>query len=163
MPITNLNNDHFSEDEKTQMRKAWQVILDGLTRKTRNLSPEERQRYGSISEQNKLVVLKVLEYHDGQEHMDCPDIDYKELKDDFADRDFLAKMISSLMEGVRLADNIRITHDYDCYTASSTDYEFTKYKMGTDSGASWEAKYNDLLPFFKTYYAPTRKADESAQ
>jgi hypothetical protein len=75
MPVTNLNNDHFNEQEKVQINQAWAYIMQVLTRKTRNLSPEERQKYGSISEENKLIVQKVLDYNTNQPHLNSPEVD----------------------------------------------------------------------------------------
>jgi hypothetical protein len=95
MPITNLNNDHFTQQEKDQIDKAWLSIMQVLTRKTRNLSPEERQKYGSISEENKLVVQKVLDYNTHQPHLNSPEVDYVELAADWTDRMFLAGFFTS--------------------------------------------------------------------
>lgn len=42
MPLSNLNNDHFTEQEKVQIDKAWTSIMQVLTRKTHNLRHKER-------------------------------------------------------------------------------------------------------------------------
>lgn len=150
MPISNLNNVHFTQVEMDGINTAWTSILTTLNGKSRNLTPEERQKFGSVSEQNKLVVQKTLEYHANQPHLDCPDVDYAETILDWADRSFLAGFITKMAEANNVCNNIRITHDYDAYKAAQTDYDFTKYKMNTAPGAGWESKYDDLLPFFKT-------------
>jgi hypothetical protein len=151
MPITNLNNDHFTEQEKVQIDKAWVSIMQVLTRKTRNLSPEERQKYGSISEENKLVVQKVLDYNTNQPHLNAPEVDYAELGADWIDRLYLSGFLSRMVEATNIVNNIRITHDYDAFQNSRIDYKYTKYKLSTEPGAGFESKYNDLLYFFKTY------------
>ncbi len=150
MPISNLNNDHFSQAEMDSINKAWTDILAVLNGKSRNLTPEERQKFGSVSEENKLVVQKTLEYHSNQPHLDCPDVDYAETILDWADRSYIAGFIAKMAEAGNICNNIRITHDYDAYKAAQTDYKFTKYKMTTAPGAGWESKYDELLPFFKT-------------
>ena len=38
-------------------------------------------------------------------------------------------------------------HDYDCYQASLTDYDYSKYKTGTKI-AGFENKVNELSQFF---------------
>jgi hypothetical protein len=154
MPISNLNNDHFTPGEMDDVSNSWDKIIGVLTGKSRNLSPEERQKFGSIAEKNKLVVLKSMDYHTNQAHLDCPDVDYKELAADWADRTFLAGFISKMAEANNICNNIRITHDFDAYQAARKDYDYTKYKLSTDPGAGWESKYNDLLPFFKTNDGP---------
>jgi hypothetical protein len=151
MPITNLNNDHFTEQEKVQIDKAWTSIMQVLTRKTRNLSPEERKKYGSISEENKLVVQKVLDYNTNQPHLNAPEVDYAELMADWTDRMYLAGFLSRMVEATNIANNVRITHDYDAFQNSRIDYKYTKYKMDTEPGAGFESKYNDLLYFFRTF------------
>ena len=150
MPISNLNNDHFTQKEIDIINQAWGTIMNVLAAKTRNLSPEERMKYGSISEQNKLVVMKTLEYAGNQHHLNSPDVDYKELQADFDDRMFLAGLVSRMVEATNICNNIRITHDYDAYQAARLDYDYTKYKLKTQPGAGFESKYNDLLTFFKT-------------
>ena len=66
MPISNLNNVHFTQPEEDAINKAWTDILAVLNTKSVNLNPEERQKFGSVAEKNKLVVLKTLEYHTNQ-------------------------------------------------------------------------------------------------
>ncbi len=151
MSVTNFNNDHFSQEEKDTINAGWAMIRGVLNNKKRNLSPEERQKKGSIAEQNKLVVLKILDYDTNQPHLNCPEVDYAETRADWEDRTFMAGFISNMAEATLICDNIRITHDYDAYQAARADYNYTKYRMETgDSGAGWETKYRDLFPFFNT-------------
>lgn len=56
MPFTNLDNRHFSAAEKTAINTAITSIETAVATKLTNLSGEERQKYGSINEQNKLIV-----------------------------------------------------------------------------------------------------------
>lgn len=149
MPVTNLNNDHFTTEDQEQINNAWSMIMQVLNRKTRNLSPQERKQYGSIAEENKLVVQKVLDYNQNQPHLSSPDIDFIELRADWEDRLFLAGFVSRMVEATNIVNNIRITHDYDAFQNSLIDYKYTKYKMDTEPGAGFESKYNDLLYFFK--------------
>ena len=150
MPITNLNGVHFTQAEKDDISSHWKSIRQILETKNVNLSPEEREKFGSVSEQNKLVVQKVLDYSINQTHLQCPEVDYAETSADWEDRKFLAGFITDLEEAMVISNNIRITHDFDAYQAARTDYNYTKYRMDTDGGAGWETKYNDLLPFFRT-------------
>ncbi|UAY51048.1 hypothetical protein [Ferruginibacter albus] len=149
--ITNLNNVHFTQAEKDEINQHWTAIRQLIETKKKNLTPEERKKYGSVAEQNKLVVMKVLEYNKNQPHLNCPEVDYVETIADWDDRTFVAGLISGMAEASLIFDNIRITHDYDAYNAARTDYNYVKYRMEAgDAGAGWETKYNDLLPFFKT-------------
>jgi hypothetical protein len=160
MPISNLNNDHFSGEERELINDAWGTIMEVLTQKTRNLTPKERQKYGSISEENKLVVQKILEYDENQPHLSSPDVNFRELREDWSDRMFLAGFMSKMVEATNICNNVRITHDYDAFQNSRVDYKHCKYKMETEPGAGFEAKYKDLLYFFKTYVEPSEDDTE---
>jgi hypothetical protein len=59
MPLEDLNRLHYSEAEKTTVTAAITNIENSLSEKFKNLKPEERMKYGSVSEQNKLFINKV--------------------------------------------------------------------------------------------------------
>lgn len=163
MPVTNLNGEHFSQEEKAEVEKHWESILRVLRSKGRNLSPEERKKYGSVNEENKLVVQKVIDYHTNQPHLSSPEVDYKELQADWDDRMFLAGLVSKMTEGMNIANNIRITHDYDAISNARIDYRYTRYRMDTEPGAGFETKYRDLLYFFKTLTAGDHDAGDKPE
>jgi len=62
MTLDNLISLSFTIEELSNLDQALQTIETVLSGKTINLTPEERQQYGSISEQNKLFVNKVEIY-----------------------------------------------------------------------------------------------------
>lgn len=150
MPITNLNNVHFTTAEINEARLIAARLFAIVNTKTRNLTAEERKEYGSINEQNKLVALKVLDYASNQPTLRSPDVDYVELTADWDDRSFLAGIMDTLGNIIKVADNIRITHDWDAYQASKQDYRHAEYRGKTDGGAAFEEKYNTLKDFFTT-------------
>ena len=150
MSITNINNDHFDDATMSVVKQMCTQVANILAAKTRNLSPEERKSWGSINEQNKLVPLKVLELAENQPELKSPDVNYEELMADWKDSLFLRGIIAQMMDAVRIADNIRITHDWDAYQASKQDYRHAEYKTGTDGGAGFENKYGVLKQFFTT-------------
>lgn len=118
MSITNVNNDHFSPEQIAQAKILAEKLATLISTKSRNLTPKERQEWGSIKEQNKLVAHKVLDYANNQPNLKSPDVDYTELAADWNDRSFLAAIISLLQDTIKVANNIRITHDWDTYQAS---------------------------------------------
>ena len=59
MAITNLNNQHLSAAEITTAKEALSALENALSPINVSLTPEDRQKYGSINEQNKLFVNKV--------------------------------------------------------------------------------------------------------
>lgn len=158
MPVIQHINEHFEQQEMEDVRNAWHTILDALNRKTRKLSAAEREDYHNTTEQNKLAISRILDFHKTHPQLDAPEIDYDELVANYIDRNFLSGLIASLTEGIAIANNFRITHDYDACKAARVDFNYTKYKKGTD-GAVWEKKLKELLPFFKAIKAVPEKPE----
>ena len=147
MSITNLNNTHLTaaqltdaQDALTQLETALQVI-------NVNLSAEDRQKYGSINEQNKLFVNKVYDFNESQPTLSSPDVDWEEFNRDFTSRTNLEAIIARLDSLSTKLKNAKILHDYDNYQAALTDYAYTNYKAGTAS-PGFETKLNETKQFF---------------
>ena len=147
MGITNLNNTHLTaaqltdaQDALTQLETALQVI-------NVNLSAEDRQKYGSINEQNKLFVNKVYDFNESQPTLSSPDVDWEEFNRDFTSRTNLEAIIARLDSLSTKLKNAKILHDYDNYQAALTDYAYTNYKAGTAS-PGFETKMNETKQFF---------------
>ena len=143
MPFTNLDNRHFTAAEKTTLNDAISTLETELADKVANLSAEERQRYGSVNEQNKLIIAKVKDFHDSQPALSSPDVNWTEFNDDFATRTFLQNTIQRLQSLLTRMENAKILHDYDNYTAALTDYDYAKYKAGTQANG-FQPKVNEL-------------------
>ena len=147
MAITNLNNTHLTaaqltdaQDALTQLETALQVI-------NVNLSAEDRQKYGSINEQNKLFVNKIYDFNESQPTLSSPDVDWEEFNRDFTSRTNLEAIIARLDSLSTKLKNAKILHDYDNYQAALTDYAYTNYKAGTAS-PGFETKMNETKQFF---------------
>ena len=147
MPFTNFDARHFSATEKTAINTAVTSLETALIAKLANLTPEERQQYGSVNEQNKLIINKVKDYRDSQPALSSPDVDWVEFANDHDTRSYLQNLIQrleSLLDGL---SNAKVLHDWDNYQASLSDYEFAKYKNGTNA-VGYETKVNELKQFF---------------
>ena len=147
MPFTNFESRHFTGDEIVAVNDALMALETALSTKQANLTAEERKQYGSINEQNKLVVNKVKDYHDTQPGLSSPDIDWDEFNADYDSRTFLQTIIQRLEAMATGMQNAKILHDWDNYRAALTDYEYTRYKYGTAS-PGYETKVNELKQFF---------------
>lgn len=147
MPFTNLDNRHFSAAEKTAINTAITSIETAVATKLTNLSGEERQKYGSINEQNKLIVNKVKDFRDNQPTLSSPDIDWTEYANDFDSRAFLQNIIVRLQSMIDGLSNSKILHDFDNYQAALTDYDYTKYKSSTGA-TGYQTKLDELSQFF---------------
>lgn len=147
MPFDNLNDVHFDATERSAVVAALTALDAAFAGKLANLTAEERQKYGSVNERNKLFVNKVMDYHLSQPNLCSPDVDWTEFKEDFASRQLLENAILRLQSLIKGMDNAKILHDYDNYTAALRDYDYSKYKASTNS-PDYEVKVNELKQFF---------------
>lgn len=147
MSFTNFENRHFSAEETVAINTALQTLESVLAPKLANLTPAERSQYGSINEQNKLLVNKVKDYRDSQPNLSSSDVDWEEFSNDYNSRSLIESVtqrLQSLNDGL---GNAKILHDWDNYQASLTDYDYAKYKASTNA-AGFETKVNEIKQFF---------------
>lgn len=163
MPFENLNNNHYLPAEKTSVNSSLTALEASLIPRIKNLNAEERQKYGSINEQNKLIVNKVKDYRTSQPNLSSPDVDWTEFQNDFDSRDFLQATIMRLQNLIDGLSNNKILHDFDNYQAALTDYDYSKYKASTKA-PGFENKINEIAQFFNrtgTTASATKTADTS--
>ena len=147
MAITNLNNTQLTAAQLTEAQDALTQLETALQVINVNLSAEDRQKYGSINEQNKLFVNKVYDFNESQPTLSSPDVDWEEFNRDFTSRTNLEAIIARLDSLSTKLKNAKILHDYDNYQAALTDYAYTNYKAGTAS-PGFETKMNETKQFF---------------
>ena len=147
MPVPDLINLHFTAAEITAINNALATLQNALAPKCRNLTPEERRTYGSVNEQNKLLIHKVRDYRTAQPGMSTADVDWAEFEADYQDRNFLETVLARLALVGEMAGDTKILHDYDVYQAALLDYDYTKYKKGTNN-PGYDTKYDDMKQFF---------------
>ncbi len=147
MSITNLNNTHLTAQQITDAQNALTDLETALQIINVNLSAEDRQKYGSINEQNKLFVNKVYDFHKSQPALSSSDVDWEEFENDYSSRKNLEAFITRLDSLSTKLKNAKILHDYDNYQAALTDYAYTNYKAGTAS-PGFETKLNETKQFF---------------
>ena len=147
MAISNLNNTHLTAAQVTAATAALTGLETALVVVNVNLSAEDRQRYGSINEQNKLFVNKIMDYHNNQPALQTPHVNWLEFANDFTSRNNMEGMISRLESLISRLKNAKVLHDYDNYQAGLDDYAFTNFMAGTET-PGYETKMNDLKQFF---------------
>ena len=84
--ITNLNSKHLTDEQVEQGTLAIAQLETLMAQITVNLDPKERQRYGSINEDNKLLVNKVRDFATNQPDLRSPDVDWVEFELDYKSR-----------------------------------------------------------------------------
>ena len=147
MPFTNFDSRHFTAAEKTAVNTALTSLETALQPKTANLSAEERQQYGSVNEQNKLIINKVKDFRDSQPALSSPDVDWTEFANDHDTRAYLQATIQRLQSLIDGMNNAKILHDWDNYQAALTDYDYAKYKISTNA-TGYQTKVSEIGQFF---------------
>ncbi|MCG7280366.1 S49 family peptidase [Chryseobacterium taklimakanense] len=147
MPLTNLNSAHLTAAQVTAAQNALADLENALSAVNVNLTPEDRQRYGSINEQNKLFVNKVKDYRTSNPNLSVSDVDWDEFEKDFASRRVFDSLINRLDALSTKLKGAKILHDYDNYQSALADYAYTSYRAGTGADG-YETKYNEMKQFF---------------
>ena len=147
MPLTNLNSAHLTEAQVTAAQNALTELENALAIITVQLTPEDRQKYGSINEQNKLLVNKVKDFRQSNPNLSVSDVDWDEFDKDFASRNVFESLINRLNAMLIKLQGAKILHDYDNYQAALDDYAYTTYRAATGADG-YENKYNELKQFF---------------
>lgn len=148
MPLKNFGSSHFDESEKQTALSLLAQLQRILQPKLVILSPQERQRFGSVNEKTKLFVDKVYDYYRSQPHLASPDVDWSEFAADYQNRRFLQTLLS-LMQSMSLEiRGTKILHDFDNYKDSLTDYAYTQYKSQYGSSGAVQ-KEAELQQFFR--------------
>lgn len=147
MPFLNFESRHFSTEEKIQVLNALATLQQALSGKLAVLTPEERQQYGSVNEQNKLIINKVKDYRDADPALSSPQVDWAEFNMDYESRSLLQSLAASLTEITRGLENAKVMHDWDNYQASLIDYQYTKY-MNDSGNPGFHTKSEELKQFF---------------
>ncbi len=147
MPFENFNNRHFSEQEKTMIENTLTQLETAFAGKLANLTQEERKQFGSVNEQNKLIINKVKQLADTQADLKCPDIDWQEFDADYHSRDFLDGMVGRIDRLYNGLTSAKILHDYDNYKDALKDYEYAKFKNGMEA-PGYAVKVKELRQFF---------------
>lgn len=147
MPINNLNNSHLTNAQVTEIQNAITALENALAMLTITLTPEERRTYGSVNEQNKLLVNKVWDFRRDSPNLSVPDLDWDEFERDYASRQLMESIqnrLGALQERIK---NTKILHDYDNFQSALEDYAYTSYKAGSQA-PGYETKMNELKQFF---------------
>lgn len=158
MPLTNLSSAHLTAAQVTAAQNALTELENALSAVNVNLTAEDRQKYGSINEQNKLLVNKVYDYRRNNPAMAVPDIDWDEFDKDYESRSLYESLINRMESLITKMRNVKTLHDYDNYQAALQDYAYTSYRAGTGADG-FEQKQSELKQFFARSSKSLRNED----
>lgn len=147
MPLKDLIQNQFTTTDIDNINKAIDTIQSIIVGKTVNLTPDERQKYGSINEQNKLMVNKVNDVHNSHPQFDSIKVDWAEFSADFAIRGMLEKTTSRLQSLAEQFDDTKVLHDNDNYQQALSQYSYISFLADQNEPGITTVK-EDIAQFF---------------
>jgi hypothetical protein len=145
--MNNVIQTKLTETDRNRIDDLLTQLEAVFSDKLIELSEEERLQYGSINEQNKLLVNKVRDYNQTNPALSTPDVNWTEFEADYQSRFFLETRASRLNNLINQIESTKILHDYDNYHDSLNDYAYSQYKKGAKV-SGYAEKVNDLKQFF---------------
>ena len=147
MPLKDLIQNQLTVADTDAITKALTDIENAIKAKTVNLTPDERQKYGSINEQNTLFVNKVHDLHSSQPQFNSSKVDWPEFESDFAIRSSLENIMLRMRSIVEQLDDTKILHDNDNYQQSLSQYSYISYLANENEPGVTTLK-EELAQFF---------------
>lgn len=154
--MKNLIETKLTDAEKEAADEAIATLESIFEGKLRDLTEEERVRYGSINEQNKLLVNKSNDYQQTRPDLASPDVDWVKFKSDYDSRLFLETRGSRIENIAYKMKSTKILHDHDNYQDALSDYAYARYKK--DSG---DTDYKNKVDEMKQFFPKSKKNNDS--
>ncbi len=155
----NVIQTQLTDELKSQIAEKVTELETLLNGKLSALTEEERKQYGSINEQNKLLVNKIRDYQNTQPALASPEVNWNEFENDYQARQFLEHIMGRLQSIAFQMGSTKILHDYDNYHNALTDYAYAQYRKGAGSNGFTE-KVAGLKQFFpRASNSPTSDSD----
>ncbi|WP_126651710.1 hypothetical protein [Chryseobacterium aureum] len=149
MALDNLISVSFSESDLETIDKAIQDIQTVLTGKTINLTPDQRQQYGRIAEQNKLFVNKAKNYMEQYPQYVPNFLDKAEFDKDYLGREQVEQRLQIMSSLTEQLSDTKVLLDHDNYHNAITFYRNMKFLSGENVPGT-NVIYEDLKQFFVT-------------
>ncbi|PQA97790.1 hypothetical protein B0A69_00170 [Chryseobacterium shigense] len=147
MALDNLISLSFTNAELETVDKAIKDIQTVLGGKTINLTPDLRQQYGRIAEQNKLFVNKAKSYMEQHPQHVAGFLDKPEFDRDYAAREQIEQRLQLLDSIVEQLSDTKVLLDHDNYHNSISFYRNIKFLSGENVPGT-NVIYEDMKQFF---------------
>lgn len=157
MALSNLITVSFTAAELTTLDTAIQNIADVLKNKAVNLTPEQRSQYGSINEENKLLVNKVKDTEEGFPQFHPPFLDLAEFNSDYTARQQIESRVVKLASLSEQLSDTKILLDFDNYNYSISFYRYLKM-LSTQEVPGSTSVYENMREVFESQLAAARRA-----
>lgn len=147
MSLNNLASVSFTTAELSQLDNAINSIATVLEGKTFNLTPEQRQNYSRINEQNKLFVNKAKTIMEQNPQLVPVFINKGEYDKDYDARVALEQRLMQLKSLSEQMSDTKILLDHDNYHDSITFFRNIKYLAGENVPGT-TSLYQEMVQFF---------------
>lgn len=145
--MKNIIQTKFDAATRDAVNKAIGDLETAVAGKTGTLTEDERKRYGSVNEQNKLVVNKARDYQQSEPNLSSPGVDWDEFESDYQARTFIENCINRLTAILHDLESTKIMHDYDNFQDALKDYGYAQYQHGAGEDG-YSAKVEEFKQFF---------------
>ncbi|GET32366.1 hypothetical protein PbJCM13498_12290 [Prolixibacter bellariivorans] len=147
MPNDDLIKVVYTPEETDAINQGLQAVLTVINAKAPVLTNEERRKYGSVADQNKLVINKSKTYMQQFPQFKPAKLDETEFNNDYESRAAHESFLLTLADIERKLTDIKILLDHDNYQAALAFYRSVRYHA-QEKEASAIPIYNDLKQYF---------------
>ena len=162
MAIDNMISVDFSDQELNKIENALNEVLQVLSGKVINLTPEERTQYGSIGDKNKIFVDKCKAYME-QDPTTVPNtLDKHEFDKDYKARQQMEEPLKKLSRITEMLMDTKILLDFDNYNGSLSYYRYVKF-LATQNTPGITSIYEDLSQHFQSMGKKAKKASDTPE
>ena len=156
MALENLISISFTTEELTELDNNLQGIQNILQGKTINLTAEQRQQYGRIANQNKLIVDKAKNYMEQHPNWIPNFLDKEEFDKDYVTRQQIENRVQLLENLSQQLIDTKTLLDHDNYTNTLSFYRMMRFLAGENEPGA-KTVYEDM----KVLFAKTSRIDDN--
>ena len=160
MALENLISVSFTEDELTQLDTHLAGIRQVLEGKTVNLTTEQRQQYGRIANQNKLIVDKAKNYMELHPNWIPNFLDKAEFDADYTARQLVESRVQQLENLSQQLVDTKTLLDHDNYTNALSFYRMARFLAGENEPGA-QVVYSDMKVLFSKTRTNTNDKDDN--
>ncbi len=147
MALENLISISFTEQELETLDTHLSGIQTVLSGKTVNLTPDQRQQYGRIANQNKLIVDKVKGHMEQHPDWIPRFLDKEEFDKDYTTRKQIEDRVQLLENLSQQLVDTKTLLDHDNYTNALSFYRMMRFLAGENEPGA-KTVYNDMKVLF---------------
>ena len=124
MPNPDANN--YTSIEEQSILQAIADLTAAINARTTALSIDDRMRYGSVNEKNKLVVNKALDILQQGNPLFANIVNTPQFEATHHARQFLELCVSRLQTAIRILSDKKILNDYANYQDTLAIYDYSQ-------------------------------------